>query len=91
MTNHIDYSVFFLCFALITDKIFIHLFVSLKKAVDNGGRGFAVLRYSSIFRAVLQFLPIFLAVFVRFGGFNSSLRFAFSHQILVRLIGFWPF
>ena len=72
MTNHIDYSVFFLCFALITDKIFIHLFVSWKKAVDNGG-GVAVLRYSSIFRAVLQFLLIFRAVFVRFCGFNSSL------------------
>ena len=43
------------------------------------------------FCAVLGFLPIFRAVFVQSCGFNSSLRFAFSHRNLVRFFGFWPF
>ena len=52
----------------------------------RGCQRFAVLRFSSIFPAVLRFLPIFRAVFVRFYGFNNSLRFAFSYRNLVR---FW--
>ena len=59
--------------------------------IIGGCQLFEVLRFSPFFRAVLRFSPIFRAVFVRFCGFNSSVRFAFFYQNLVRFFGFGLF
>ena len=57
----------------------------------GGVRGLGFCGFRLFLCAVLRFSPIFSAVFVRFCGFCSSVRFAFCSQNKVRFFGFWPF